>query len=317
MPPCPTDRRGDPLRVASAPVSFGVFALTADDSGLPDPLDVLDAIAGTGHEGTELGPPGYFGDPSGTAAALEQRGLALVGSFLPMRLSRKEHIDEDFAFLDRALRILDETTPPGDVRPLALISDAFCEPERLSGAGRIEELPATWLGDARFALLVENAQRAAERCLDRGYQAAFHHHGGTYVETPREIARFADMVDNDVLGFCFDSGDSLLGGDDPVAFLDTYGELVSHVHLKDVNMAVMDAIRSGGLGLEEAWRRGVFCLFGEGGVDLAAIVKRLGSLGYADWVVVEQDRYLQPGQTIASLTEDARHNREVLRELGL
>jgi inosose dehydratase len=305
------------MRVASAPVSFGIFELTADDSGLPDPLDVLDAIADTDHEGTELGPPGYFGDASGTAAALEQRGLALVGSFLPMRLSRKEHIDEDFVFLDRALGILDETTPPGDVRPLALISDAFCEPERLAGAGRIEELPDTWLNDARFALLVENAQRAAERCLERGYQPAFHYHGGTYVETPREIDRFAAMVDHDVLGFCFDSGHSLFGGGDPVAFLDTYGELVSHVHLKDVNAAVMDEIRSRGLGLEEAWRRGVFCLFGDGGVDLAGIVKRLGSLGYTDWVVVEQDRYLQPGQTIASLTEDARHNREVLRELGI
>jgi inosose dehydratase len=305
------------MRVASAPVSFGIFELTADDSGLPDPLDVLDAIADTDHEGTELGPPGYFGDAAGTAAALEQRGLALVGSFLPMRLSRKEHIDEDFAFLDRALGILDETTPPGDVRPLALISDAFCEPERLAGAGRIEELPDTWLGDARFALLVENAQRAAERCLERGYRPAFHYHGGTYVETPREIDRFAAMVDHDVLGFCFDSGHSLFGGGDPVEFLDTYGELVSHVHLKDVNAAVMDEIRSRGLGLEEAWRRGVFCLFGDGGVDLAGIVKRLGSLGYADWVVVEQDRYLRPGQTIASLTEDARHNREVLRELGI
>jgi inosose dehydratase len=305
------------MRVASAPVSFGIFELTADDSGLPDPLDVLDAIADTGHEGTELGPPGYFGDAAGTAAALEQRGLALVGSFLPMRLSRKEHIDEDFAFLDRALGILDETTPPGGVRPLALISDAFCEPERLAGAGRIEELPDTWLNDARFALLVENAQRAAERCLERGYQPAFHYHGGTYVETPREIDRFAGIVDHDVLGFCFDSGHSLFGGGDPVAFLDTYGELVSHVHLKDVNAAVMDEIRSQGLGLEEAWRRGVFCLFGDGGVDLAGIVTRLGSLGYGDWVVVEQDRYLQPGQTIASLTEDARHNREVLRELGI
>jgi hypothetical protein len=33
--------------------------------------------------------------------------------------------------------------------------------------------------------------------------------------------------------------------------------------------------------------------------------------------VVEQDRHLKPGQTIASLTDDARHNREVLRELGV
>jgi inosose dehydratase len=305
------------MRVASAPVSFGIFELTTGDSGLPDPIDVLDAMAETGYAGTELGPPGYFGDPPATSAALEQRGLALVGSFLPLRLSRKEHIDADMAFLDNALGILDETTPPGGVRPLALISDAFCEPERMAGAGRIEELPDTWLSDARFDLLVANAQRAAERCLARGYRPAFHYHGGTYVETPREIDRLAARVDSGVLGLCFDSGHSLFGGGDPVAFLDTYGELVTHVHLKDVDGAVMDEIRTRGLGLEAAWRRGVFCLFGEGSVDLAAVVGRLRALGYDDWVVVEQDRHLKPGQTIGSLADDARHNREVLRELGL
>jgi len=79
----------------------------------------------------------------------------------------------------------------------------------------------------------------------------------------------------------------------------------------------LEEIRSRGLGMEEAWRRGVFCLFGEGSVDLAAIVQRLRALGYDDWVVVEQDRHLKPGQTIDSLTEDARHNREVLRGLGV
>jgi inosose dehydratase len=305
------------MRVASAPVSFGIFELTSADEGLPDPIDVLDAMAGSGYEGTELGPPGYFGDAAATAAALAERSLALVGSFLPMRLSRREHIDEDFAFLDRALGILDETTPPGDTRPFALISDAFCEPERMAGAGRIEQLPDTWLSDARFELLVANAQRAAERCLDRGYRAAFHYHGGTYVETPREIDRFAALVDPGLLGFCFDSGHSLFGGGDPVAFLDTYGELVTHVHLKDVDGAVMDEIRTHGLGLQEAWRRGVFCRFGEGTVDLAAIVARLRGLGYDDWVVVEQDRHLRIGQTVASLRDDAAHNREVLRELGV
>ena len=91
------------MRVASAPVSFGIFELTADDAGLPDPVAVLDAIVNAGYEGTELGPPGYFGDAPGTAAALTERGLSLVGSFLPMRLSRREHMDEDFAFLDEAL----------------------------------------------------------------------------------------------------------------------------------------------------------------------------------------------------------------------
>ena len=305
------------MKLASAPVSFGIFELTADDAGLPDPIAVLDAIAATGHTGTELGPPGYFGDAAATAAALAARKLDLVGSFLPIRLSRAEHEQEDFAFLEGALDLLDQTTPDGGERPVALISDAFCEPERLAGAGRIEELPETWLSDARFDVLVNNAHRAAEVCLNRGYRAAFHYHGGTYIETPREIDRFANRLDRERLGFCFDSGHSLFGGGDPVAFLDTYGELTTHVHLKDVNGEVMREIRTRGLGMEEAWRRGVFCLFGEGTVDLAAIVGRLKRLGYDEWVVIEQDRYLPAGWTIETLEDDARHNREVLHGLGI
>ena len=305
------------MRVASAPVSFGIFELTADDAGLPDPMAVLDAMAEAGYEGTELGPPGYFGDARGTATALSERGFELVGSFLPMRLSRREHEAEDFAFLDAALGILDETTPDGGERPVVLISDSFSEPDRVAGAGRIEQLRDTWLSDPRFDLLVGNVHRAAERCHERGYRAAFHYHGGSYVETPREIDRFAERLDRSLLGFCFDSGHSAFGGGDPFAFLDTYGELVSHVHLKDVDGAVMDEIRHSGLGLREAWRRGVFCRFGEGSVDLAGVLQRLRGVGYDGWLVVEQDRFIRPGQTLDTLAEDAAANREMLRGLGV
>jgi inosose dehydratase len=300
------------MRVASAPVSFGVFEMTAGDTGLPDPAAVLDAMAAAGYAGTELGPPGYL-----QAGALAGRGLALAGSFLPLRLSRPEHAAEDLAALDAALDLLDRMTPAQEGRPLVLLSDAFCEPERMAGAGRIEQLPDTWLSDERFGVLVDAAHRAAERCRERGYQVAFHYHGGTYVETPREIERFVERFDSRLLGLCFDSGHSLFGGGDPVEFLATYGELVTHVHLKDVNGAVMDEIRSGGLGLEEAWRRGVFCRFGEGTVDLPGVAGALHRIGFDGWVVVEQDRYLRPGQTVADLQADAAHNRAFLRRLGL
>ncbi len=305
------------MRVASAPVSFGIFELTTDDAGLPDPVAVLDAMVDADYKGTELGPPGYFGDARGTAAALSERGLSLVGSFLPMRLSRREHEAEDFAYLDSTLGILDETTPDGGEKPMVLISDSFSEPDRVAGAGRIEQLPQTWLSEGRFDLLAGNAHRAAERCRERGYPAAFHYHGGTYVETPREVDRFAERLDPALLGFCFDSGHSAFGGGDPVAFLDTYGELVTHVHLKDVDGGVMQQIRDGGLGLREAWQRGVFCRFGEGSVDMATVLERLRNAGYDSWVVVEQDRFIRPGQTLAQLAEDAAYNREQLRGLGI
>jgi inosose dehydratase len=278
---------------------------------------VLDAILDAGYEGTELGPPGYFGNSSRTAEALAERRLELVGSFLPLRLSRREHMEQDFAFLDSTLGILDETTPDGGERPVVLLSDAFVEPARIAGAGRIEQLPDTWLDENRFRLLVDNTHRAAERCSERGYHAAFHYHGGTYVETPREIDRFAELLNPSLLGICFDSGHSAFGGGNPVDFLDSYGELVTHVHLKDVDGTVMEEIRTRGLGLEEAWRSGVFCRFGEGAVNMGDVVSRLRDSGYDAWVVVEQDRFIQPGQTVADMAADQVHNREVLRGLGV
>ena len=45
-------------------------------------------MARRGYAGTELGPPGYFGDGAAVADTLGSRGLALVGSFLALRLSR-------------------------------------------------------------------------------------------------------------------------------------------------------------------------------------------------------------------------------------
>jgi inosose dehydratase len=302
------------VRLANAPVSYGVFELTAGDTNLPDPDDLLAAIAGAGYEGTELGPPGYLGDGPALAARLARHRLALVASFVPMRFSRPEHREEEAAGLDRVLDRLG-TTSSGGSRPVILLSDAFCEPDRLSAAGRIDETPSAWLGDERFETLVANVHRTAERCRERGFPVSFHYHGGTYVETPREIERLVERLDANLLGLCLDTGHSAFGGGDPVDLLDRHGDLVNHVHLKDVDRAVMARIRSEGLGMEEAWRSGVFCRLGAGSVDIAGVVARLRAAGYQGWLVVEQDRYRPPGLTLADLAADQEANRAYLRTL--
>jgi inosose dehydratase len=50
------------VHVANAPVSYGAFELTVGiDPDVPSADWVLDAIAGAGYEGVDLGPVGYFG----------------------------------------------------------------------------------------------------------------------------------------------------------------------------------------------------------------------------------------------------------------
>ena len=50
------------MRVASAPVSFGVDEIIVDDAWMPGPDEMLDWMVDIGFEGTELGPPGFMGN---------------------------------------------------------------------------------------------------------------------------------------------------------------------------------------------------------------------------------------------------------------
>jgi inosose dehydratase len=304
------------IRIANAPVSFGVFEMTTDRPDLPDGAELARVIAEAGYAGTELGPPSYFGEGAALAELLAQYELALVGSFLPLRFSHREHRDADTAILDATLAQL-EAAAAGGPLPKVLLCDAFQEPDRMHYAGAIEEHPETWLSDARFATLVDGVHHAAERCRERGFDVALHYHAGTYVETPREIARFAEQMDTTLLGLCFDTGHSAFGGGDPLELLQEYGELVTHVHLKDVDLAKLRAVHESGGGLMRAWESGVFCPLGTGDARVEECLQALREQGYDDWIVVEQDRVLAPDEPFAQVVDDARANRAWLAERGL
>src|SRR5205823_5955558 len=87
----------DGMKVASAPVSFGVDEIIVDDAWMPKPDEMLDWMVDIGFEGTELGPPGFLGDAKQLRDRLSTRRLQLVGAFLPQHFSRNEKADEDRA----------------------------------------------------------------------------------------------------------------------------------------------------------------------------------------------------------------------------
>ncbi len=305
-----------PVRVATAPCSYGVFEITVDRPGLPAGSELAEVMADAGYEGTELGPPGYFGTGGEVGELLAAHGLELMGSFLPLRFSRADGFVEDMELMDRALDTL-EAAAAGGTLPVVLLADAFVEPDRMRWAGAIEEHRETWLPRHRQQLLIANLARAAERCRDRGFTVSLHYHAGTYVETPREIASVVEEMDTDLLGLCFDTGHSAFGGGDPLGFLREYGELVNHVHMKDVDMARLAAVRDAGGDLVTAWEAGVFCPLGSGDARVGECLDELVGRGYEGWIVVEQDRVLAPEQPFAVAVEDGLANRAYLRERGL
>ena len=304
------------MRIASAPVSFGVDEIMQDDAWMPAPDDMLDWMVDIGFEGTELGYPGYLGDGPQVRERLSSRGLELVGAFLPQHFSRAEKVDEDRAWLRETLQLLAEATPAGP-RPFAVLADHFDEPDRRALSGRIPDHPEAWLDAARFRTLVDNLHAVAEVCRTAGFEPVLHPHAGTYIETADEIARVMDAIDPSLVGLCLDTGHFRFGGADPVRAARDYRDVIRHVHVKDCRTAVMDDVRAEGGSLDEALARGVFCPLGLGDAGIDAVIAQLRTDGYAGWLVIEQDQALRTSDTPASVVAGQRANRDYLRKLGL
>ena len=304
------------LRIASAPVSFGVDEVLMGDAWMPEPVVMLDWMVDIGYEGTELGPPGFLGDGGEVRARLTSRRLDLVGSFIPQHFSRAEKADEDRAVLLDQIRLIRAGTPDGS-HPLAILSDHFDEPDRIAFAGRIAKHPETWLSAGRFETLIDAIHRAAEVCRAEGLEPVLHPHAATYVETADEIARVMDRIDPSLVGLCLDTGHFRFGGADPAKSVADYGDLVRHVHIKDCRTSVIDDVDRAGEGLPEALKRGVFCPLGEGDADIPAVIAALRAREYKGWLVVEQDQALGTSDTPESVLAGQRFNLEYLRGLGV
>jgi inosose dehydratase len=291
------------IRVANAPVSYGAFEVTVGVApNVPGPEEVLRAIADAGYEGTELGPPGYLGDAEALPRRLQPVALELAGGYIPIRFSEPLHWDADLSELVATLDLLEAAGG----RPRPVLADAG-SPERRASPGR----GAEGLDEEGWRRLGEGVGRAAELARMRGFDPVFHHHAGTFVETPAEIEKLLDLTDVDLL---LDTGHLVLAGGEPLAELRRWGRRVSHVHVKDVKRSILEQALADGADMPELWRRGVFCELGAGDVDLEAFLADLQASGYEGWLVVEQDRILAPDEDAGEAAAAQARNRRWLAD---
>ncbi|SEM15059.1 2-keto-myo-inositol dehydratase [Nonomuraea pusilla] len=293
-------------KVAGAPVSFGVFEL----SDAPPPLtagELVGALAQAGYDGVDLGPLGYLG----TGGALAERlgGLLLAGGWADLRYGDEEAFRAGLPALEATLDVF--AAAPAAPPHLAPRPTLGCSgsPERFArpGAG----VPG--LGASAWPAYAARVQEAADRCRERGFEPAFHHHLGTYVETPQDVERLLELTD---VALCLDTGHLLLAGGDPVAALRDWAGRVGHVHVKDADRGVHARALDDGADLRELMGRGGFAPLGGGELDLPGVVRALDEIDYRGWIVIEQDTL--PGRrTVAQNVADQAANREKLRELGL
>jgi inosose dehydratase len=292
--------------VANAPVSFGVFEL----SDGPPPLtagEMVRAIAGAGYEGIDLGPLGYLGTKDDLAERLG--GLLLAGGWADLRYSDAEEFKRGLTALDATLEVF--AAAPAAPEHLAPRPTLGCSgsPARFARPGG----NAPGLEPSQWAGYAARVQEAAQRCRDAGFEPAFHHHLGTYVETPEDVERLLELTD---VQLCLDTGHLLLAGGDPVTALRDWSARVGHVHVKDGDRGILAQAIADGVDLRELMGRGGFAPLGQGELDLPGVVRTLTEIGYQGWVIVEQDTL--PGRrSVAQNIADQAANREKLRALGL
>lgn len=267
-------------------LSVGCVPIVWNNVDLPDlgPVvpfaEILDACVELGFEGTQHG----RGFPEGEVLhrELAARGLRFAELYSALEAGPTGLLagSGDIARRDLARVIVAR----GEVLNVAL--DGGGERDRWSG--RVAEGAPRWPAaayDELAALLAELADVAPA-----GVRVTFHPHTATWIEAPDEVAELAARLPGSGAGLCLDTGHHIVGGGDPVAALRELGDLVTHVHLKDVDPAVLQRLRGGEIdGFAEAVRQRIFTEPGHGMLDLRGVVGALAERAYDGWLMVEQD----------------------------
>lgn len=294
-------------RLASAPVTWGVWERTVDRDDLAPPELLLENVRSLGYRAIELGPLGYFGSDAGSVhEQLGRFALELVGAFVALRLTDVEGYEQDLAELRRVLDVL-QPWPAA----VALLADAGA-PERFAAAGKPDELQRTALRGAAFDEAAARLTRAAELCAEAGVVAALHPEVGSYAEAPAEVEAFLERCD---LGVCLDTGHTLIGGGDPGVLAQDWADRLRHVHLKDVSGPLLARLRHGEVDVERAWEQGLFCPFGEGEVDLPGVLALPELEAFEGWIVLEQDRIAVSAADLRAVRAVEQQNLEAVQSL--
>ena len=300
------------VTVGNAPVSWGVTSAKTEKGANLDYRRVMDEIAAAGYQGTELGPFGYYPmDAALLRAELGKRKLQLASSYVPLPLEQEGAVGSILNTVGRVgalLRVF-------GVKEIIIAANTT--PARLEIAGSVAADGSDGWSDEEWQRAAQALTAAARLCREQcGLRVAFHHHAGTYVETPAEVARLMAMTDPELVGLCFDTGHYLYGGGDVLEAAEQYADRIWYVHLKDVWAGKLERVRRKRIHMRQAWEMDVFAELGRGCIEFPALVDILRAGGYQGWMIVEQDVVRRPGRDGAwSPLASARQSRTYLRNV--
>ncbi|MCQ4084666.1 sugar phosphate isomerase/epimerase [Streptomyces sp. RB6PN25] len=294
----------DRLRIGSAPDSWGVWF--PDDPQQVPWRRFLDEVAEAGYEWIELGPYGYLPtDPARLTEEVNRRNLKVSAGTV-------------FTALHRGPEVWDSTW--------AHVSQV-AELTRAMGAHHLVVIPAFWRDDKSAAQL-ESSELTADqwghlaRGMNRlgrevrerfGLNIVVHPHADTHIDTEAHVVRFLDATDSDVVGLCLDTGHYAYCGGDNVKLIETYGERIGYLHLKQVDPEILADVVENEVPFGPAVKRGVMCEPPLGVPELPPVLEAAQGLGVDLFAIVEQDMYpCLPGRPLPI----AQRTRRYLRGCG-
>jgi inosose dehydratase len=280
---------------------IGIVPLVFANDDLPEltppiePQFLVEELERLGFTGTQLSRALPRGDA--LEPALQRHGvrIAEVYAALPCTSDGPPPHARDQAFAQ--LDALTQTN--GDV----LIFSYHLSAERVGWSGRANQpgTPSlTEAGRSRALGLLHEVARATQA---RGRLLVYHPHTGTFVETPAEVEWLMQSADPDLVGLCLDVGHYIVGGGDPVEAIRRYGPRVRHVHMKDVDAAVLARLRAAEIAdFLEALRARIFTELGYGVLDVLGVVQELARIDFDGWLMCEQDTTWRPAAESAAVS---------------
>src|SRR2546423_3682714 len=193
-------RPGDALPRASIG-TVPILWNNVDQPHLAAPVDattVVDDIARTGYEGTQLG----TGFPGGgeLKAMLVERGLRLAEVYASLPCTAEGPAEHALEVGRERLELLHDGG--GDVLVLALDGSA----DRSAAAGRAADPSTPRLDDDAWRRLGGIVDRIASEAIAAGHTAAFQPHAGAFLENPAELVALLSVTHPGRFGVALDVG---------------------------------------------------------------------------------------------------------------
>ncbi|MEV8396409.1 sugar phosphate isomerase/epimerase family protein [Streptomyces niveus] len=292
------------IRVGSAPDSWGVWF--PDDPQQVPWRRFLDEVALAGYEWIELGPYGYLPtDPARLADETASRGLKVSAGTV-------------FTGLHHGPAVWDRTW--AHVADIAALTKEM-------GADHLVVIPSFWRDDKTGQVLEERTLTAAQwhdlttqterlgrEVLDRfGLNIVVHPHADTHIDSEENVTRFLDATDPALVSLCLDTGHYAYCGGDSVKLIETYGERIGYLHLKQVDPEILADVVADGVPFGPAVARGVMCEPPGGVPALGPVLTAAQELDVDLFAIVEQDMYPCPPDKPYPIAE---RTRRFLRSCG-